>query len=241
MPANPVLPMPKHPLPILLLIAVLAGGCASTPHGDGSTATGPSAKAGSTTGPGAAAGESSREAATDFNVLGREDAPVTIIEFTDLQCPYCARFAASTFPELRKAYIDTGKVRFASRDLPLPMHAFAIPAAVASRCAGEQGHFWDYREALFAAQSKLGQEPYTDLARKLGLDPERFDACRKDGRQEAAVRADLAIARGAGISSTPSFVIGRVVAGQFVGEIVAGAQPLTVFEAKIDALLAAPQ
>jgi protein-disulfide isomerase len=244
MTADGVRSMPKRPLSILLLVALLVGGCASTPHGNGSTSARPAVEASppdSTVEPGTAAGGASGSGAADFNVLGREDAPVTIIEFTDLQCPYCARFAASTFPELRKAYVDTGKVRFASRDLPLPMHAFAIPAAVAARCAGEQGHFWDYREALFAAQSRLAQEPYADLARKLGLDPVRFDACRKDGRQEAAVRADLAIARGAGISSTPSFVIGHVVAGQFVGEIVNGAQPLAVFQAKIDALLATPQ
>ena len=80
-----------------------------------------------------------------------------IIEFTDLQCPYCARFARDTWPQLRERYIDTGKVRFATRDLPLPFHEFALPAAVASRCAGRQGKFWEYREALFRDQSLLGR------------------------------------------------------------------------------------
>ncbi|MCM2313008.1 MAG: DsbA family protein, partial [Steroidobacteraceae bacterium] len=78
----------------------------------------------------------------EFNVIGRENAPVTIIEFTDLQCPYCARHATQTFPRLQREYIDTGKLRYTSRDLPLPFHSFAMPAAVASRCAGEQGRFW---------------------------------------------------------------------------------------------------
>jgi protein-disulfide isomerase len=176
-------------------------------------------------------------AAMPFNELGRQDAPVTIIEFTDLQCPYCARFAATTFPELRRRYIDTGKLRFTSRDLPLPMHAFALPAAVAARCAGEQGRFWDYREKLFASQSRLGTEPYGQLAGELGLDFERFEACRKDGRQAANVRADAQLARRSGIGSTPSFVIGRIVDGEFQGEIVNGAQPFPVMAARIDALL----
>jgi protein-disulfide isomerase len=178
---------------------------------------------------------------TPFNVLGRADAPVTIIEFTDLQCPYCARHATQTFPRLRRDYIDTGKLRYTSRDLPLPFHDFALPAAVASRCAGEQGRFWEYRDALFAAQGLLGTEPYARLARELGLDVERLEACRSDGRQEANVRADLALARSNGIGSTPAFVIGRLVDGQFQGEVITGAQPYEVFAAKLDALLAAPR
>lgn len=228
---------------VLLLSAFAIAGCAAGPTGTGGSPTAaaaPPAHRGEQTPAGAAAGESAAGAPGGFNVLGREDAPVTIIEFTDLQCPYCARFASSTFPELRRAYIDTGKVRFASRDLPLPFHPFAIPAAVASRCAGEQGHFWEYREALFAAQSRLGQEPYADLARDLGLDLGRFEACRRDGRQEADVRSDQAIARNAGIASTPSFVIGRLIDGRFQGEIISGAQPLEVFRARIEALLATP-
>lgn len=175
----------------------------------------------------------------DFNVLGREDAPVSIVEFTDLQCPYCARFATQTFPEIKRNYIDTGKLRFASRDLPLPFHSFALPAAVASRCAGEQGRFWDFREALFTGQSHLGTAPYEELAKHFGLDVARFEACRRDGRQEANVRADLALAQSQGIASTPSFVIGRLVNGTFVGEIFSGARPYEEFAARIDALLPA--
>lgn len=178
-----------------------------------------------------------RQATAPFNVLGREDAPVAIIEFTDLQCPYCARFAAQTFPRLRREYIDSGRLRYASRDLPLPFHSFAMPAAVASRCAGEQGRFWEYREALFAAQDRLGREPYAEVAQSLGLDVARLDACRRDGRSSEAVRADLELARSYGITSTPTFVIGRVVDGEFQGEVISGAQPYEVFAGKIEALL----
>jgi protein-disulfide isomerase len=183
----------------------------------------------------------SDEPLAPFNVMGREDAPVTIIEFTDLQCPYCARHATQTFPRLKADYIDSGKLRYTSRDLPLPFHSFALPAAVASRCAGEQGRFWEYREALFAAQTTLGTEPYGRIAGEMGLDVKRLEACRGDGREEANVRADLALAGSHGIRSTPTFVIGRVVDGEFQGELVSGAQPYEVFKAKLDALLAAPR
>jgi protein-disulfide isomerase len=206
----------------LLTAVVLLTGCAAAP-------TGP-----------ASAEQPLRDDAP-FNVIGREDAPVTIIEFTDLQCPYCARYANQTWPRLKREYVDTGKLRYTSRDLPLPTHDFALPAAVASRCAGEQGRFWEYREALFASQSLLGTEPYGRIASGLGLDVERLEACRIDGRQEANVRADLALATRQGIDSTPTFVIGRVVDGEFRGEVLSGAQPYEFFKTKLDALLAAPR
>jgi protein-disulfide isomerase len=178
---------------------------------------------------------------SDPRVLGAEDAPVTIIEFTDLQCPYCARFARETWPRLRTEYVDTGKVRFATRDLPLPFHAFALPAAVAARCAGAQGRYWEYRDALFAAQSRLGSEPYAGLAAQLGLDAAGFEACRADPATLEAVRADAALATANGITGTPSFVIGRVVDGEFAGELVSGAGSFEQFAARIDALLQAQQ
>ena len=164
-----------------------------------------------------------------------------IIEFTDLQCPYCARFARDTWPLLRERYVDTGKVRFATRDLPLPFHAFALPAAVAARCAGQQGKFWEYREALFRNQSMLGQDRYAELAATFGMDAGRFESCRADPAVLEAVRADAALAASSGIASTPSFVIGRVVNGEFEGEVIAGAQPFEVFQQRLDSLLQQPQ
>jgi len=173
----------------------------------------------------------------DQRILGSADAQVMIIEYTDLQCPYCARFARDTWPLLRERYVDTGKVRFATRDLPLSYHAFALAAAVAARCAGQQGKFWEYREALFRAQSLLGQEPYAKLAGTLGLDTTHFETCRGDPAVLAAVRADAALAASSGIESTPSFVIGRVVNGEFEGEVIAGAKPFEVFQRRLDSLL----
>jgi protein-disulfide isomerase len=208
--------------PALAATAVLLAGCAATPAAP-------------------TADESQAPANASFNVVGRDDAPVIIIEFTDLQCPYCARYASQTFPRLKREYVDTGKLRYTSRDLPLPFHSFALPAAVASRCAGEQGRFWEYREALFASQSLLGTEPYGRIAGQLGLDVGQLEACRSKGEQESNVRADLAMAAQHGIRSTPTFVLGRVVNGEFQGEVVSGAQPYEFFKAKLDALLAEPR
>lgn len=172
-----------------------------------------------------------------FNVLGREDAPVTIVEFSDLQCPYCAQYALQTFPRIKRTYIDTGKVHYAAISFPLPMHAHAFPAAVAARCAGEQGKFWQYRDAVFADQARLPLDPFDALAQTLGLDLARFKSCRRDIRQDAAVREDLAMARHDGITSTPSFMIGRVVDGELRADTISGAKTFEELSERIEALL----
>ena len=200
------------------LLAVFLAGCATAPGNDGMPAPGAGSRA--------------------FNVLGRADAPVSIIEFSDLECPYCARFALETFPEIRRRYIDTGKLRYAAKDFPLPFHAHAVTAAVAVRCAGEQGRFWEYRDALFAAQDRLAASPYDSIAARLDLDVPRFTACRGDGQQKSAVRTDVQLAKANGISSTPTFVIGRLVDGEFQGETFSGAESYAQFSARIDAKLA---
>jgi protein-disulfide isomerase len=215
--------------PALALIALALAGCAAAPTG----ASGPPQPPQQAVAPPAAKTE-----AQAFNDLGHADAPVTIIEFSDYECPYCARYALQTFPELRRNYIDTGKIRYASRDLPLKFHRFAIPAAVAARCAGEQGRYWEYRHALFSEQSRLGAAPYAELAQAQGLDMTRFESCRTDGRAAAAVRADAELAQSQGITSTPTFVVGRVVDGQFQAETIEGAKQYAVFAARLDALLA---
>jgi protein-disulfide isomerase len=210
---------------VLPLVAVLLLGaaCATTPS------------------PSAGESEADAVAAAPFNELGNVDAPILIIEFSDLQCSFCARHASQTFPELRRNYIDTGKLRYAVRDLPLPMHRHAVPAAVAARCAGEQGKFWEMRQAIYLARGRLDQEPYAGMAGDLGLDVERFEACRRDGRQLAKVQADAALAAGEGIASTPAFVIGRIVGDEFQGETIVGAKPYAVFAAKIESLLGEPR
>jgi protein-disulfide isomerase len=211
-------------------VGLMSNGCASAPKdGDGGTAP--------ATGPVSVA----PAANADGRMLGAADAPVTVIEFTDLQCPYCARFARDTWPALRARYVDTGKVRFASRDFPLPFHRFAVPAAVAARCAERQGRYWEFREQVFKHQAELGSEPYSKLAQSVGLDGAQLDACRADPAVQAAVQADVALGESNGISGTPTFVIGRRVDGKFEGEMLTGAQSIDAFSARIDALLSASQ
>ena len=212
----------KSMLMAVLMSSGFVAGCASAAREDATASTAPVVKP---------------AAPVDGRMLGPEDAPVTIIEFTDLQCPFCGRFARQTWPELRARYVDTGKVRFVSRDFPLPFHPFAMTAAIAARCAERQGKYWEFREAVFSQQSRLGSDPYAQIATSLGLDAEALDACRRDPEVRRAVDADFALGESNGIEATPSFVIGRRVDGKFQGEILSGALPIEALSQRIDALL----
>ena len=173
-----------------------------------------------------------------MNVIGRADAPVMIVEFSDLECPHCAKYERETFPEIRRLYVDTGQVLYVAMDLPLPMHKHAMPAAIAARCAGMQDRFWAFRAAVFADQARLGQPTFLDdVAKKLGLDVKAFDACRKDPSTQAAVLESFETARNYQLTSTPSFMIGRLVGEEFVAEPLEGALPLAEFRRVIDAAL----
>jgi len=172
-------------------------------------------------------------------VLGSPDAPVTLVEFTDYQCPFCSRFHTNTYPQLKKDFIDAGKVRFISRDLPLSIHKQAFPAARAARCAGEQDKFWDMRHVLSSNPKNLSEAEIGQYAKNVGLDAEQFQACLESGKHDAAIHRDEADARSIGISGTPAFIMGRSPRGdQFEGIHISGAQPYAVFAAKINKLLA---
>ena len=160
--------------------------------------------------------------------IGPEDAPVTIVEFSDYQCPYCASWYQQTFDRLIANY--PGQIRFVYRDLPLPMHPEAIPAAEAANCAGEQGAYWKFHDALFSGQYDLGRAAYEQYAADLGLEPAAFTACLDDHRTQDEVRADAADATRLGLTGTPSFVIN--------GRILIGALPFEDFKAIIDEELA---
>jgi protein-disulfide isomerase len=170
-------------------------------------------------------------------MLGRPDAPVTMVEFTDLQCPFCNRFAATTFDQLKKEYIDTGKVRFISRDFPLDFHPQARPAAIASRCAGEQGKFWELRMTLVKNASKLSPALIAQEAAALKLDMKAFDACSKGTQYDAAITRDLTEGSGFDVNGTPTFFVGKTTAQGFEGFRIVGAQPFAVFQARIEGLL----
>jgi protein-disulfide isomerase len=170
--------------------------------------------------------------------LGRNDAPVTIIEFTDYQCPFCQRFHLTAFEEVKRNFVDTGKVRYVSRDLPLAMHPNAMSAAHAARCAGEQDKFWEMRHRLMVNASQLGMDRYNALADELKLDRTRFDKCLAEERYKAEIVKDMSDAAAAGVTGTPSFVIGRAVGEGIEGARVVGALPYSTFDAKLKELLA---
>ncbi len=157
---------------------------------------------------------------------GPAQAPVTIVEFSDYQCPYCRR-VAPTVREVLSRYGD--RVSFVFKDLPLSIHPQAAKAAEAARCAGEQGRYWDYHDALFAA-SALHDAIFEELARSIGLNVGRFQECLASRRQRAAVEADVRQAQALGISGTPAFLIN--------GILLSGAQPLEAFTRIIDSELA---
>jgi protein-disulfide isomerase len=179
---------------------------------------------------------------TGVNVLGKADAPLTLVEFTDLECPYCRTFHVSTFERIKREYIDTGKIRFVSRDFPLDFHPNARPAAQAVRCAGEQGKFWEMRHHVTLNASGLSSAVYEKLARELKLDLPRFSACAGTESHKEAIDRDLSEGMSAGVTGTPSFVLGRTVPGTTLEGIrIVGAQPYPAFEARIKALLAEPR
>jgi len=174
------------------------------------------------------------------HVLGAANAPVTVVEFTDYECPFCKRFHDQTWPEIRKNYVDTGKVRFVVRDLPLPFHEHAMPAAIAARCAGEQGKYWPARDRLFGSQAILTAEAVRQALLGIALEAAAYDACARRPGWQQSIEADVAEAERIGINGTPGFVIARKTGGQLEGALVLGAQPYAVFAARIDALLAEP-
>jgi protein-disulfide isomerase len=165
--------------------------------------------------------------------LGSEDAPLTLIEFSDYQCSFCRQFHRSTFAELRARYIDTGKVRFISRDLPLGTHPDAVRAAEAVRCAGEQGRYWEMRDALLTGQAGLGREAVGIYAQQLSLEMAGFNACVDTGRYSADIQREIAEAAVLAVNATPTFVIGKSEQGVLEGVRVSGAQPMAAFDAAI--------
>lgn len=167
-------------------------------------------------------------------VLGNRNAPLTMVEFTDYQCGFCQRFHTTTFPEIRKKFVDTGKVRFVSRDLPLDFHTNAFRAAQAARCAGDQGKFWEMRDAMVANPAKLAQADLDGYATRLKLDLSTFQSCVAGAKYAAEVKSDQSTAAALRIDGTPAFVIGKSTPEGVEGHVVMGALPLDAFEAKFE-------
>jgi protein-disulfide isomerase len=170
-------------------------------------------------------------------VLGRADAPVTLVEFTDLECPFCRSFHVGAFEKIKQTYIDSGKVRFVSFDFPLDIHPNARPAAVAVRCAGEQGKFWEMRHLVTVNAATLSREKYVEIAKGLGLDTGKLDQCIDADRYKADIDRDMAEGLKLGVNGTPTFFVGKTAPDGIEGQRIVGAQPFPAFEAQIKALL----
>ena len=169
--------------------------------------------------------------------LGRPDAPVTIVEFTDYQCPFCRQFHTETFPQIKTELIDTGTLRYISLDLPLPMHDHAVKAAEAARCAGDQGRFWEMRSALISDTSELTDPAIVKLAAPLVPNLGLFQTCFLEDRHRADIQRDVAVANALQIDATPTFIVGKAVNGRLVGTEILGARPYSVFKRTIEEFL----
>jgi len=177
----------------------------------------------------------------DDPVLGNQDAPVTIVEFSDFQCPFCSRFYQQTLPLIEQNYIQTGIVKLVYRDFPLDIHPNAVPAHIAAECADEKGKFWEYHDMLFDKQSEWqgiskasAEEKFSQYASDLGMDTTSFESCMKSDEIANEVTQDFQAGAQYGSTGTPTFFIGNVDDG-FIKLV--GAQPYAAFEAAINAQL----
>jgi protein-disulfide isomerase len=164
--------------------------------------------------------------ADDDEFKGSEDAPITIVEFSDYECPYCNRFFTDTLPQIQENYIDTGKVKFVYRDFPLSFHPNAQKAAEAAECAGEQGRYWEMHDKLFGEGVSGGVAAFKQYAAEIGLDTDEFNQCLDSGEMASEIQKDFADGQSLGVTGTPGFLINNIR--------VIGAQPYEVFEQVIE-------
>lgn len=168
--------------------------------------------------------------ADDDPFKGSPDAPVTIIEFSDYECPFCGSFFRNTLPELEEKYINTGKVKFIYRDFPISSHKNAQVAAEAAQCSGDQGKYWEMHNKIFENQEAIAKDNLIGYAGVMGLNMDSFNQCLNDGKYSKEVKADLNDGVKAGVDGTPTFFIN--------GQKLVGAQPFSVFEEIIEKELA---
>jgi len=166
-------------------------------------------------------------------VKGAKDATITVVEFSDFQCPFCTR-ANPTIDQVLKTY--EGKVNIAFRHNPLPFHPEAMPAAKASIAAQRQGKFWEMHDKLFTNQRELKAENYKKWAKELKLDMKKFEKDMADPAVQKIVEDDANFARSNNAGGTPSFFIGKSDGKEVQGVLLVGAQPFEKFKEAIDAL-----
>ncbi|MFO1376050.1 MAG: DsbA family protein [Steroidobacteraceae bacterium] len=191
--------------------------------------------------PSPAAAEDRTIAVAGAMSMGERTAPLTLVEFTDFQCPFCVRHARDTLPQIERDYVRTGKLRYVVRDFPIgSLHPDARRAHEAVRCAGDQNRYWEMRARVFASPKDVAVRTLTTHARELGLDVAAFQGCLDSGRHATQVQADVAAGVSAGVTGTPTFFLARTAPGDAdvrVARSIVGAQPYENFRQAIDALL----
>lgn len=168
-------------------------------------------------------------------IAGDSAAKVWMVEVSDFQCPFCARFHAESYDVIKKEYVATGRVKLAYVNFPLPMHANAFPAAEAALCAGAQGRFWEMHDALFRTQESWSDRAsntalFDTLAKATGVQLPAFQRCMRGRVMQGLVQQDLDRGTQSGVRSTPTFFIGDTA--------IRGAQPIAVFRQVLDTALA---
>ena len=163
------------------------------------------------------------------NILGDPEAPVTIVEFSDYECPFCGRHFGSTYGQIKEKYVDTGKVNIIFKDFPLSFHQNAQKASEAAECAGDQGRYYEYHDILFNNQKALGVSSLKAYASDLGLDTETFNACLDSGEKYSEVQDDFKEGQKVGVRGTPANFIN--------GNMISGACPIEAFDTAINAEL----
>ena len=200
----------------------------------------PAAPAAAAPRPAAAVGQVLNIAGAPFK--GPADAPLTLVEFSDFQCPFCARHFTQTLPQIVQEYIDTGKLKYVFRHFPLTnIHPFAFKASEASECANDQGKFWPMHDRLFANQNMLGPQQLTGHATALGLNVAAFDQCLTAARHAPKIRRDLAEGQKMGVTGTPAFMLGRTMPGNSTIKVeiyTSGAKAYVAFRQDFERLLA---
>lgn len=178
----------------------------------------------------------------DEPVLGNKSAPITLVEFVDYECPFCKRFFDQTFPDIKKTYIDTGKVKLVMRNFPLSFHQNAHKESQAALCARDQGGdgvYFKYHDEIFKRTTSNGTGLALDqlpkIANDLGLDGNKLQGCLDSEKYKTKVDQDITEGTTAGVSGTPAFFVGKSTSGNEInGEIVVGAQPYSAFQTIID-------
>ncbi len=172
---------------------------------------------------------------------GDKNARLTLVEFSDYECPFCSRHVRQTMAALERDYVRTGKVKYVFRDFPIPrIHKNAFKAAEAANCSGDQGKYWEIHDRIFANRRAMAPKNLLDHAQALGLEMKKFQECFEGGKYAAEIRQDVADGQKAGVRGTPTFFLGLTDPNNSKIKatlLIRGAQPYARFKQAIDGLL----